>query len=78
MSRLKNNGFTIVELLIVTSILGVLGLIIAMTLTNVFRGQNKVNTISQIKQNGQTAMDQIERLVRFSEKVVCVAGAYPA
>lgn len=71
MSRLKSKGFTLVELLIVTSILGVLGLIIASTLTNVFRGQNKVNTISQIKQNGQTAMDQIERLVRFSEKVVC-------
>ncbi len=70
-NRSVGQGFTLIELLIVVSILGLLGLMVSATLTNVFRSQAKVNTIAQVKQNGQTAMDQIERLARFSDKVIC-------
>lgn len=65
------NGFTLVELLITVTIVAFLGYIFTDILTQTLRGQNKIKTINQIKQNGQIALDKMINDIRQSERVVC-------
>lgn len=68
----KNKGFTLVELLVVISIMVVLGVIFTNILIETLRGKNKVNAINQVKQNGQVVLDKLSNEIRSAEKVVCV------
>jgi prepilin-type N-terminal cleavage/methylation domain-containing protein len=67
----NQNGFTFVELIIVMGILGILGLLLATTMSQGLRGQNKANLINQLKQNGQYALDYLEKEIREADKVFC-------
>lgn len=66
-----SRGFTLIETVVMIGIIGVLGVILTDTLTQIFRGQNKVITISEIKQHGQTMLDQMAKTVREAEKITC-------
>jgi type II secretory pathway pseudopilin PulG len=74
---MNNKGFTLIETLIMISILGLLGIIFANTLAQGLRGQNKTTTISQARQNGQLVLDQISNTLRGADNVVCI-GDYGA
>ncbi len=67
-------GFTLVEVLVVMSILSILGVLVLYTLTGSLRGSNKAQLISSIKKNGQTALETMDKTIRSSKKVVCVSG----
>lgn len=67
-----NQGFTLIELIVVISITVLLGIIFISILTQSFRGQNKSKLINQVKQNGQTVMDELANNIRQAEKVICV------
>lgn len=64
-------GFTLIELVVVISIIGILGLIFSDILIQTLRGQNKVKVIDQVKQNGQASLDRLSDEIRQSEKIVC-------
>jgi prepilin-type N-terminal cleavage/methylation domain-containing protein len=68
----KNNGFTMIELLIVVSIMVILGVIFTNILIDALRGRNKVNAINQVKQNGQVVLDQLSNEIRNADFIVCV------
>lgn len=63
------SGFTLVELLVVIGILGVVVGSSLLFLTNILRGSNQVRVVSEIKQNGQTVLDVIDRQIRNAESV---------
>jgi len=70
---MKNkSGFTLIEILIVVSIMAVLGVIFTNVLTQTLRGQNKVRVLNQVKQNGQVVLDKLTQEIRQAEKVICV------
>lgn len=71
----KQKGFTLVELLVVISIMVVLGVIFTNILIDTLRGKNKVNAVNQVKQNGQVVLDKLSNEIRDAEKIVCV-GKY--
>lgn len=63
-------GFTLIELLIVIGIFSVLALVGTDLFTSVLRGSNKAQVLSQVKQNGQVALDTMERYVRSASNAV--------
>jgi len=71
----KGKGFTLVEMLVVISILSVVGVLILTIFTNTLKGSNKSQIIGVIKQNGQSVLEQIDKTVRGADKVVCTSKA---
>lgn len=65
-------GFTLIEILIVITIMGVLGFILTDLLTQVLRGQNKINIVNRVKQNAQVVLDKLSNEIRSAEKIICV------
>lgn len=67
----SDNGFTLVEALISISILGVVGLIAMNILTRTFQGGTKSTLIGDVKQNGEIALNIIDKTIRASDAVIC-------
>lgn len=83
-------GYTLVEILVVVSLLATVGLIIAIVLYSTLRGGEKTNLIERVKQNGNYAISVFSREARFASffdgvssdgsiySTSCVAGTkYP-
>jgi len=69
---MKNkSGFTIVEVVVSIGILGVIGAILALTLSQSFQGNNKSALIGNIKQSGQVALSIIDQTLRNANSIVC-------
>ncbi len=69
---MKETGFTLVELLVVISVMSILGLIFTGLLVQSLRDQKCVGSLNQIKQNGQVVLDRLSNEIRQAGKVVCV------
>lgn len=68
---LNSKAFTIVEILVVLAVISIIGVIITEIFFNTLKGSNKSNLISKIKQNGQTALDTMDKTIRNADNVVC-------
>lgn len=66
-------GLTLVELLVVISVLSLMGGLFLTIFTRTLRGNNKSQIIGVIKQNGQSVLEVIDKTIRNSENVVCVS-----
>lgn len=64
-------GFTLIEVLVVISLLSVVGVLILTIFTRTLRGSNKAQIIETIKQNGQSVLEQLDKTIRNSDNVVC-------
>lgn len=67
-------GFTLAEALISITIIAVVGFILTDLLGRSFKNNDKTETISNIKQNGQTALDVMEQVVRGSSMILCTGA----
>lgn len=65
----RSEGFTLVELLISTGIIVVIGSIIVAILVSSLRGSNKATTIGTVKDNGTYAMTQITKLLHTAVSI---------
>lgn len=68
---MKQKGFTLVEILVVMSVLSVVGVIILTIFTRILKGNNKAQILSAIKQNGQAVLENMDKTVRGADKVNC-------
>ena len=73
MLKLPKNGFTLVEMLVVISILSLVGVLILTIFTRTLKGSNKSQIIGVIKQNGQSVLENMDKTVRSADNVVCVS-----
>ena len=64
-------GFTLAELLVVIGVVAVMGLILTEVFSRSLRGGNKSQIIAGIKQNGQAALELMDKTIRASDQVVC-------
>ena len=62
-------------MLIAISVISIIGFILTDIMSQVFRGQNKINTVSLVKQNGQVVLDKLSNEIRSAEKVICNGSA---
>lgn len=67
----KASGFTLVEMLVVITILAVVGGILTEVFVRTLRANNKSQVLSIVKQNGQNTLELIDKAVRNSEEVIC-------
>jgi len=81
MKRKTEQGFTLVEILVVIGLLGIIVAIGSNMFFTTLRSSSKSKILTTVKQNGDYALATIERLIRDSEKVItnsdgslCVAG----
>lgn len=65
-SRIRQEGFTLVELLASIIVLVAVGSIIAGTISSSLRGANKTNNIENIRQNGNYALNQISKNIEYT------------
>lgn len=76
MLKLNNIGFTLIEVLVAMFIIGVIGVVLADLLTKTFKNSADIQLTSNLKQNGQTALNITDQTIRNSDSIVCI-GAYP-
>lgn len=69
MKKISNSqkGFTLVELLAVIFVLMAVGTIVGAILVSTLRGTNKTNTIAVVRQNGNFAIMQMVKMLRFAK-----------
>ena len=63
----KSQGFTLVELLVAVSIIVSVATIVVGTITSAFRGTNKTNTINKVRENGNYAISQMTKMIKFAK-----------
>ncbi len=68
-------GFTMVEVLVVMSVLSVVGVFILSIFTNSLRGNNRTQIVELIKQNGQAILETMDKTIRNSDRVVCISNS---
>lgn len=61
---MKQNGFTLIELMVAVSIIGVVLLAVTQMLVQSLVGAAKAEAITRVKSNGDTALVAIERTIR--------------
>lgn len=74
-SRILKKGFSLVELLVVLGLLSVTVGSALLFLTSVLRGSNQSAVISEVKQNGQSVLDSLDRQIRDASDARQMQGA---
>jgi prepilin-type N-terminal cleavage/methylation domain-containing protein len=77
MKFLNRKGFTLIELIVVMSIFVVVGGLIISILFITFRGSNKAETMSIVKQNGTFALSQMVKQIRYARSLDAPASCVP-
>lgn len=68
---MSKNGFTLAEILVVTAALIILGVVIVEVFLRSLQGGNKATVLANIKQNGQGALEIMDKTIRSANAVVC-------
>lgn len=68
MKRIPNSnmGFTLVELLVVSTIIATVGFVFSSSFIALMGGSKKADIVSEVKQNGNFALSVMEQLIRNS------------
>lgn len=69
-------GYTLIEFLIVISILSLSVGSILLFLTSTLKGANQANVTAEVKQNGQSVLDNLQTQIRGSSSVQPLTGGY--
>jgi len=68
-------GFSLIEILIYTAIIGIVGSLFSGILVSVVRIQNRQNSVTEVNQQLNFVMSNIQRLVRDSGLIEIDAGS---
>src|SRR3989344_3087538 len=70
-------GYTLLELMIATAIIGILAIVSTNLFFSISRGGSKVNVTAEVNQNGEVALGTVERLIRnaYSVASACTGEA---
>lgn len=63
----RNDGFTLIELIVVISIVAVIAALVTGVLFSALRGSSKTNVLADVKENGNYVLSVIGRTLRFAK-----------
>ncbi len=66
---MNKKGFTLLEIIIATSIVAIIGVIISQTLSSTTKSNSKVEILKEVKQNGDFALSIMERMIRNARQI---------
>lgn len=66
----NQSGFTLGEILVVIAVLATVGVILTQVFINTLRTSNKAQVITIIKQNGQNALEVLDKEIRNAHQVI--------
>jgi prepilin-type N-terminal cleavage/methylation domain-containing protein len=69
MNNIKEKGFTLLEILVVIGIIGIITGITSDIFIQIIKASNKANIVTEIKQNGDAVLNQLDRLVRNADSI---------
>ncbi len=72
---MREQGFTLVEILVVMVITAIVGTILVIIFANTLRGSNKSQVLAVIKQNGQAVLENMDKTIRGADNVVCPSSS---
>ncbi len=72
-----NKGFSLVEVIIAITIIGVVGLISSTILSRTYRVNTQSDTVSRLKSNADMALNAMTEAIRNSEGVICYSATAP-
>lgn len=75
---MKKNGFTLIEMLVVITMVAVIGTLVVTILAMTLRGSRKADLVSNIKQNGNAAISQIVRQIRYAKSLDIPTSCVPS
>jgi prepilin-type N-terminal cleavage/methylation domain-containing protein len=71
-------GFTLVEFLIVTALLGIIGSVVLSVLFTTFRVSKKADSLVELRQTGDSVVSQVVKNIRYAKSLdyptSCVGG----
>lgn len=70
-------GFSLIEVIIAITIIGVIGVVTSTIVTRTFRVNSQSEVVSKLKQNGALAINSIAETIRSSEGVICYSPTLP-
>lgn len=73
----KNTGFTLVEIVVCVALLSIVVTLITQVLFTTTHVNTKTKILTDIKQNGNFAIDIISRMVRSANSIQCNPGPPP-
>lgn len=71
----QKNGFTLLEIVMVFGLLGVISVLATNMFFSILKASTKARILSDAKQNGNYAINVMERMIRNSKRLV---GTYPS
>lgn len=74
LSILNSKGFTLIEMLVAIGVFVVVGSIAVSILFSALRGTNKTNVITIVRQNGNYAISQMEKMIRNAKSFEAVSA----
>ncbi|MBI4038187.1 prepilin-type N-terminal cleavage/methylation domain-containing protein [Candidatus Daviesbacteria bacterium] len=75
---MSEKGFTLVEILVVTAVVAIMGIVITEIFISSIRGGDKAKVLASIKQNGQASLEIMDKTIRGADLVVCPLTSTPS
>ena len=73
---MRRNGFTLIEMMIVVSLLGIIAVVGSGAFFSILRGSTKTKTLQMVKQNGDYAISVMERMIRNARRIEEIDGQH--
>src|SRR6267154_766889 len=74
---MKSRGFTLIELLTVVGIVSIIGTIVVAILSVTLRATKKSDLLESARQNGDVALSQMVRSIRYAQSLDSPAACVP-
>jgi prepilin-type N-terminal cleavage/methylation domain-containing protein len=70
----REGGFTLLELLVSVSILGIIATLVAQAFFTVFRSNSKTEILKDVKQSGERTLQTMTRMIQSAQEVYTCEG----